>query len=119
VLLNSLRSEEATEVVIISVDRNEIAEIAVEGGAGVNQLNLILGWVVLCIDPDDLHTQLAVGLQEAEAADVEEDVVHLGEGDGVYRTEAIGGRLELASRVAWHRNVASVENQKSFVTQIL
>jgi hypothetical protein len=112
VLLNSLRSEQATEVVIISVDRDEIAEIAVEGGAGVNQLNLILGWVVLRIDPDDLHTRLAVCLQKAAAADVEEDVVHLGKGDGVDRTEAIGGRLELANRVAWHRSVASVENQK-------
>ena len=106
-------------MVIIAVDRDKIAEVAVEGGAGVNQLNLILGWVVLRIDPDDPHTWLAVRLQEAAVADVEEDLVHLGKGDGVYRTESIGGRLELVIRVAWHRNVASVENQKSFVTQIL
>ena len=99
-------------MVIIAVDRDKIAEVAVEGGAGVNQLNLILGWVVLRIDPDDLHTRLAVRLQEAAATDVEEDLVELGKGDGVDRTEAIGGRLELANRVAWHRSVASVENQK-------
>jgi hypothetical protein len=37
----------------------------------------------------------------------------------VDRAEAIGRRLEFANRIACHRSVAKVENQKNFGTQIL
>ena len=106
-------------MVIISVDRDELTEITVEGGTSGDQLNVIGRRVVVRVDPDGLHPRLAVRLHEAAAVDVEEDLVQLGKGDGVDRTEAIGGRLEFANRVPWHRCVASDENQKSLVTQFL
>jgi len=101
-------------VIIISVDRDELAEITVENGTSGDQLNVIGRRVVVRVDPDDLDARLAISFHEAATADVEEDLVQLGKGDGVDRAEAIGRRLEFANRIAWHRSVAKVENQKKF-----
>ena len=90
-----------------------------QGGDSGDQLNFVRGWVVIRVDRIDFDARLAIGLHEAAAADVEEDLVQLGKGDGVDRAEAIGRRLEFANRIAWHRSVAKVENQKNFGTQIL
>ena len=106
-------------MIIISVDRDELAEITVENGTSGDQLNVIGRRVVVRVDPDDLDARLAISLHEAAAADVEEDLVQFGKGDGVDRTEAIGRRLELANGIPWYRCVTSTENQKSLVTQIL
>ncbi len=43
----------------------------------------------MCVDPNNLDARLAIGLHEAAAADVEEDLVDLRKGDGVDGTEAI------------------------------
>ena len=48
-LLNSVGRKEATEVVIISVDRDELTEITVEGGTGGDQLNVIGRRVVVSV----------------------------------------------------------------------
>lgn len=103
---------------IISVDRHKLEQIAIEGGTSGDKLNLVRGRVVMRVDLNDLDARLAVGLHEAAAANIEEDFVDLGEGDGMDRTEAIR-RREFANGVAWHHGVADVENQKVFETQIL
>ena len=52
-LLNSVVRKEATEMVIISVDRDELTEITVEGGTSGDQLNVIGRRVVVRVDPDE------------------------------------------------------------------
>ncbi len=89
-------------MIIVSIDRNELEQIAIEGGKSGDQLNFVRGRVVIRVDRNDFDARLAIGLHEAAAADVEEDLVDLREGDGVDRTEAIR-RQEFANGVAWHR----------------
>ena len=52
-LLNSVVRKEATEMVIISVDRDELTEITVECGTSGDQLNVIGRRVVVRVDPDE------------------------------------------------------------------
>ncbi len=66
-LLNSVEHKEATEVMIISVDRDELTEITVENGTSCDQLNVIGRRVVVRVDPDDLDARLAISLHEAAA----------------------------------------------------
>ena len=63
----------------------------------------------MSVDRNDLDASLVIGLHEAVATDVEEDLVDLREGDGVDRTEAIR-RQEFANGVAWHHGVTDVTN---------
>ena len=105
-------------MVIITVDENQLAKVAVKDDTRGDELNVVSRRVVVHVDPDDLDAGLAVVLQESAATDVEEDLVDLGVGDGVDRAKAIR-RQAFAGGVVWHRCVASAENQKSFVTQIL
>ncbi len=76
-LLNSVGLKEETEVVIISVDGNDLERITVEDGTSSDQLNV-----------------------KTTAADVEEDLVQLGKGDGVDRTESIMRLLEFTNGVS-------------------
>jgi hypothetical protein len=118
VLLNSVGHKEATGVVIISVDGNELEKITVEDGTSNDHLNDIGRWVVVSMDSDD-DMGPVIGLHEAVTTDVEEDLVQLGKGDGEDRTETIRSLLEFTNGVVCHRRVTEVENQRSFGSQIL
>ncbi len=59
-LLSSVGHKQATEVVIISVDRDELTKITVEDGTSGDQLNVIGRRVVVCVDPDDLDARLVI-----------------------------------------------------------
>jgi hypothetical protein len=103
-------------VIIVSIDRNKLEQM--QGGISGDQLNFVRGRVVMHLDRNDFDAKLSVGLHEATAADVAEDLVDLREGDGVDRTEAIRCQ-EFANGESWHRVVTDVQNHKSFETQVL
>ena len=84
---------------IISVDRHQLEQIAIEGGTSGEKLNLVSGRVVMRVDRNDYDTRFVVGLHEEASANVEEAFADLREGDGVDRTEAIR-RQEFANGVA-------------------
>ena len=83
---------------IISVDRHQLEQIAIEGGTSGEKLNLVSGRVVIRVDRNDFDARLAVGLHEVATANVEEAFADFREGDGVDRTKAIR-RQEFANGV--------------------
>lgn len=105
-------------MVVVSVEGNELEQIAVERGASSHQLDLVGRRVTVVVDGHDADARLAIELHEAAATDVEEHLANLRKDDGEDRAVAV--RLRgFADGTAWHLGVEKVGNQKNFGGQII
>ena len=128
---NCLSALEAAVMVIITINRDQLREIAVEPRAIEQQLNVI---TVVCVHSGDDGARLTVGLEEAALADVHDGVTNFGSGHvvkcaiavnvngltwGTARLRSAVARGAAGHRSACHRSVAPCCGKGKFDTQVL
>lgn len=96
---------------VITINGNELQEVAEEGCSCSEQLNLIGRRIDVRVDADDAHAGLPVGLQKPAVTFIDEQLAKLREVDGVEGAVAVRGE-RCASRAAGHHRVANVSEQE-------
>ena len=100
---NCLSALEAAVMVVITINRDQLREIAVEPRTIEQQLNVI---TVVCVHSGDDGTRLTVGLEEATLADVHDGVTNFGSGHVVKCAIAVNVN-GLARGTARHRRAVT------------
>ena len=118
-------------MVVITINRDQLREIAVELRTIEQQLNVV---TAVYVHSNDDGERLTVGLEEPTLADVHDGVTNFGCGDIVERAVAVSvdglargttrvrsavARGTASHRSAWHRSVAPGYGKGKFDAQVL
>jgi hypothetical protein len=96
------RAQKTAVVAVIAIDEDQLGQLAVERSAVSQEPDLVS---VVGVDSQDHRARLAVTLEEAAAAIVDNDVAKGWRLHVVERAEAVDGGTGAPG--AWHRSVAT------------